>query len=171
MTSAVHDDAASSACETAASTGSRTRNVVPRGPLDSMAREPPCRSAIHCAIVSPSPAPSAAARRIELHEAIEDLAPILGGDAGAAVGRRGCRTSAAVDRDVNGDRAAGRRVLDRVLQQIDHQPPQQLLVAAKRHVGCAGDVHATRALGREHADRPLALVDQVVEIESIGRNG
>ena len=42
-----------------AAAGRDTQKVLPWGPLDSTVRDPPCASAIHFAIVSPSPAPPA----------------------------------------------------------------------------------------------------------------
>ena len=164
MTSAVHDDAASSACETAASTGSRTRKVVPRGPLDSMVRAPAVPLGNPFRNRQAQPRALAAARRIQLHEAIEDSRAILVGDAGAAVGDADADLRA-VDRDVNCHRAAGRRVLDAFWSRLTTSRRSSSVSARTGTSDAPVTCSATCRSAAIEATAHQALVDRVVEVE------
>src|SRR6185436_755078 len=61
--------------------------------------------------------------------------------------------------------AVVRRVLYRVLQEVQQQPPQQFFVAAYRNVSLARGGDGDPARDGKNGDRPAAFLDDVVEVE------
>jgi len=70
------------------------------------------------------------ARGIELDEAVEDP-PLIGGRNARAVVADADAHRVGVLAHLDGDGAALRRMLDGVLQDVQNQPTEQILVAAK----------------------------------------
>ena len=114
--------------------GKTTVNVLPSGPLASSTSVPRWASAIHRAIGSPRPGPLPAPRGIELHEPIEDPRPIRGRNARALVADAQTRTSSAFAAEFHRDDRRRPAVLNGVLQDVQHEPAQQVLVAATRNI-------------------------------------
>ena len=103
-------------------------------------------------------------RRIELDEAIEDPRLIGRGNAWPFVADPNSY-GAAVLADVHRHRAAERRVLDRVLEDVQNQAAKQILVAAKGDLRDRGRLNRDAALAREDVHRATTVRDDFVQIE------
>src|SRR5438046_1931401 len=157
--------------------GSDTTNSLPR-PTPSLVADtrPPCSSTRRCTSVSPSPRPPRE-RRVGPHEQLEDVAQHPRGDAHPRVAHPD-HALAAVARDRHLDPAACGRVLERVVEQVEHDLLEARAVT--QHLDRLGldrerDVvllHAgIAAQGEERLARDLIQVDAAgIELDPPGEH-
>src|SRR5581483_6363895 len=106
----------------------------------------------------------AGAGAVGAEEAFEDMRHGVGRDADAGVGdAEADAVGGGVER--GGDAAAAGGVADRVIEQVDDQPAQQLLVAGERNVAAGAAFESDAAGGGEALDGAAGVGEQVVEIE------
>ncbi len=135
----------------------RRSTVVPRsGRRIRCSTVPPCSSTMRLTSDRPRPAPARAARGSAALELLEDALLVVGGDADAGVGDRDERDLARRRRAGERDRAARRRELDGVGDQVEQRLLEAPLVGRRSaEIGRAVDVELqvlrcapTRASGR-----------------------